>query len=52
MGDLLAISGSIVSVLLDTKYQIPSSPRFLNLFMVNIFISFNCISFGYFFGGS
>jgi len=51
-GDLLAFFGSIVDVFLGEKYQIPSSPRFLNLLLYNICISFNLISLGYFFGGS
>lgn len=49
---MLALLGSVVDFLLDRKYQVPTSPRFLNLFLYNFFISFNFISFGYYFGGS
>jgi hypothetical protein len=51
-GDLLAFCGSIIDVLLGEQYQVPSAPRFLNLMLYNICISFNLISLGYFFGGS
>ena len=51
-GDILSISGSFISVYLSEKYETPTQPRFLNLFIFNFFIGFNFIWFGYFFGGS
>ena len=51
-GDILSISGSFISVYLSEKYETPTEPRFLNLFIFNFFIGFNFIWFGYFFGGS
>lgn len=52
MGDLLSILGSAISVYFSERYETPSEPRFLNVFIFNFFIGFNFIWFGYFFGGS
>lgn len=52
MGDLLSLLGSAISVYFSERYETPSEPRFLNVFIFNFFIGFNFIWFGYFFGGS
>lgn len=52
LGDGLAILGSFASFYLDKFYTIPVMPRFTYLFVYNIFLTFNLITFGYFFGGS
>jgi hypothetical protein len=52
MGDGLAIIGSFASFYLEKYYQAPVMPRFTHLFIYNIFLTFNLITFGYFFGGS
>ena len=52
IGDVLAILGSFASYYLDRFYVKPEMPRFTYLFIYNIFLTFNLITFGYFFGGS
>lgn len=52
LGDGLAILGSFASYYLDRFYTLPVMPRFTYLFIYYIFLTFNLITFGYFFGGS
>lgn len=52
LGDCLAVFGSLASYYLDFYYVAPVMPRFTYLFIYNIFLTFNLITFGYFFGGS
>lgn len=51
-GDGLALMGSFASYYLDRYYQPPKMPQFTFLFIYNIFLTFNLVTFGYFFGGS
>lgn len=48
----MAIVGSFVAVYLDQNHQVPDMPKFTYLFLYNVFLSLNSITFGYFFGGS
>ena len=52
LGDGLAIISSFVSYYLDQKHEVPEIPRFTYLYIYNIFLVFNLIAFGYFFGGN
>jgi hypothetical protein len=52
LGDGLAILGSVASYYLDRYYTKPDMPRFTYLFVYNMFLTFNLVTFGYFFGGS
>lgn len=52
LGDGLAILGSVASYYLDRFFTQPDMPRFTYLFIYNVFLTFNLITFGYFFGGS
>lgn len=52
LGDGLAILGSIASYYLDQNHQVPEMPRFTYLYVYNLFLTFNLITFGYFFGGN
>lgn len=51
-GDGLAILGSFASYYLDQNHKVPDMPRFTYLLCYNVFLTFNLITFGYFFGGS
>jgi hypothetical protein len=51
-GDLFSVVGSAACAYLNETYTIPDDPKFLSLFFQNLFISFNFICFGYYFGGS
>lgn len=51
-GDFLAIFASYVAVFLDQNHQVPEMPKFTYMFVYNIFLCVNSITFGYFFGGS
>lgn len=51
-GDGLALIGSFASYYLDRYYSPPKMPQFTFLFIFNIFLTFNLVTFGYFFGGS
>jgi hypothetical protein len=48
----MALVGSFASYYLDRYFTRPAMPRFTYLFIYNVFLSFNLINFGYFFGGS
>ncbi len=51
-GDSLALIGSVASVYLDQNYKVPEMPKFSYLFLYNLFLGFNLVTFGYFFGGN
>jgi hypothetical protein len=51
-GDSLALIGSMASVYLDQNYKVPEMPKFSYLFLYNLFLGFNLVTFGYFFGGN
>lgn len=52
LGDGLGIVASFVSVYMDHHFTIPEMPRFTYLYLYNLFLSFNLMTSGYFFGGS
>ena len=52
LGDGFAILGSVASYYLDQNNRVPEMPRFTYLYVYNIFLTFNLITFGYFFGGN
>lgn len=52
LGDGLAILGSVASYYLDQRHQVPKMPRFTYLYVYNVFLTINLITFGYFFGGN
>ena len=52
LGDGLGLFASFVSVYLDQHFTIPEMPRFTYLYLYNLFLSFNLVTCGYFFGGS
>lgn len=52
LGDGLGVFASFVSVYLDHHFKVPEMPRFTYLYLYNLFLSFNLVTSGYFFGGS
>jgi hypothetical protein len=51
-GDVLAIAGCLLLLYLQKGAQLPSTPRFSNLILYNVFTAVNLVFCGYYFGGS
>jgi drug/metabolite transporter (DMT)-like permease len=52
VGDLFAITGSLLCAYLNQQYTAPKDPKFLSLFFRNLFISINFMCLGYYYGGN
>lgn len=52
MGDIIALIAAFVMFSLSEKCTLPTYPLYTNMFLFYLFMTFNFINFGFFFGGS